>query len=333
VIEGDAATTLERDASRGGTPLVCVVVPCFNEAPVVAALLAELTAVIRAAPFPMRALFVDDGSTDGTGEALARACAGDDRFALLRLSRNFGHQAAVSAGLRHADGDLVAVIDADLQDPPSVIPAMVERWRDGYDVVYGVRRDRKEGVLTRAAYALFYRLLRRVADIDIPLDAGDFSLMDRKVVDALNALPERSRFVRGLRSWVGFRQVGLAYERSARSAGRSKYGFGRLLALALDGLVSFSWLPLRLASLVGAVSAGIAAAYLAWALVERVFLAQTPPGWASLVGVFVFLGGIQLVVLGIIGEYLGRVFDEVKGRPPYLVAGSSGWVGSATRRG
>jgi dolichol-phosphate mannosyltransferase len=333
MVSEDAATTLERDPSRDGKPLVCVVVPCFNEAPVVAALLAELTAVMGAAPFPMRVLFVDDGSTDGTGEALAQACAGDDRLALLRLSRNFGHQAAVSAGLRHADGDLVAVIDADLQDPPAVIPAMVERWRDGYDVVYGVRRDRKEGVLTRAAYALFYRLLRRVADIDIPLDAGDFSLMDRKVVDALNALPERGRFVRGLRSWVGFRQVGLAYERSARSAGRSKYGFGRLLALALDGLVSFSWLPLRLASLVGAVSAGIAAAYLAWALVARAFLERTPPGWASLVGVFVFLGGIQLVVLGIIGEYLGRVFDEVKGRPAYLVAGRSGWAGPATRRG
>lgn len=311
---------------RTEMPHLCIVIPCYNEEDVLPKLVAELERVMASTALPISILFVDDGSRDATPDLLLRACEADNRLAMLRLSRNFGHQAAVTAGLRQARGDLIGVIDADLQDPPAVLLDMVDKWRQGFDVIYGVRRNRKETLPVRLAYSVYYRLLQRVANVEIPLDAGDFCLMDRRVVDHLNALPERGRFVRGLRSWLGFRQIGFPYERMGRAAGHSRYNLAKLLHLGVDGLISFSWLPLRMAGVVGALSALAAGGYLVFALVAKVVFHRTPPGWASLVSVFILLGGIQLLVLGIMGEYLGRVFDEVKQRPSYVVDITSGWL-------
>ncbi len=312
--------------NRPAKPELGLVIPCFNEAQVLPRLVAELESFIALSEVPCRVLFVDDGSRDDTRRMLDEACARQPAFACLSFSRNFGHQTAVSAGLRYIRGDLVAVLDADLQDPPAVVLRMIDQWRAGFDVVYGVRTNRKEGRLLRGAYALFYRLLKRMANIDIPLDAGDFSLMDRRVVDFINAMPEHNRFVRGLRGWVGFRQTGLPYERAARQAGEPKYNLRRLMKLALDGFISFSTVPLRLATWIGVLTSGLGFLLALWAVGSAFFLQKVPPGWASLAVMLLFFGGIQLIVLGIIGEYVGRIFEEVKNRPHYLVAGSSGWV-------
>lgn len=317
--------------NRPATPELGLVIPCYNEEQVLPRLFAELEAFMQQAGVPCRVLFVDDGSRDGTRQLLEDACARQPAFAAVTLSRNFGHQTAVSAGLRFSRGDIVAVLDADLQDPPAVVLQMIERWRAGYDVVYGVRANRKEGWLLRAAYALFYRLLKRMANIEIPLDAGDFSLMDRRVVDFINQMPEHNRFVRGLRGWVGFRQIGLKYERAARQAGEPKYNVRRLMKLALDGFVSFSTVPLRLATWIGALTSGLGFLLALWAIGSAIFLQKVPPGWASLAVMLLFFGGIQLVVLGIIGEYVGRIFEEVKNRPHFLVASSAGWVATQAK--
>lgn len=303
-----------------------VVIPCFNEEAVIPVLLVELRSFAAKLSCKVRFLFVNDGSSDRTAELLDSACADDPRLACLHFSRNFGHQVAVSAGLRYATGDTVAVIDADLQDPPAVIADMLEKWREGFDVVYGVRRNRKEGALLRAAYSAFYRALRRMSNIDIPLDAGDFSLMDRRVVDGLNSMPEHNRFVRGLRGWMGYRQVGLPYERQARQAGNPKYTLRRLYRLAIDGFINFSSIPLRIASWIGAFASLLGFALLVWAIGSALLYRQLPPGWASLAVMILFFGGIQLLVLGIIGEYIGRIFDEVKNRPQFIVAQKSGWA-------
>jgi dolichol-phosphate mannosyltransferase len=239
----------------------------------------------------------------------------------VHLSRNFGHQAAVSAGIDLARGEAVVVMDGDLQDPPEVLPQFVEKWRDGVEVVYAVRTKRKEGPAKRAGYFLFYRLLRAVADLDIPLDSGDFCLMDRRVVDELRRLPERVRFVRGLRTFVGFRQCGLEYERDARAAGRPKYTLRKLVGLALDGILNFSGSPLRLVTYLGLLSAAGAAGLGAWAVADAVSNRSTPRGWASLIVVVLAMGAVQLVSLGVVGEYVRRIFLEVKGRPAYIVRG------------
>jgi dolichol-phosphate mannosyltransferase len=306
---------------------ICLVVPCYNEEDVLGRLVERLQQFADGAGVPVRMLLIDDGSSDATFPLIEEVCERDRRFACLKLSRNFGHQAAVSAGLRHARGAAVAVLDADLQDPPEVIMQMVAKWREGYDVVYGIRRNRKEGLLLRAAYAGFYRLLKYMANVDIPRDAGDFCLMDRHVVECLNALPERKRFIRGLRGWVGFRQVGLPYDRSARQAGKAKYNLARLWNLAMDGIISFSVVPLRLTMFLGLLAAAGALGLAAWAACSALFLSKTPSGWASLAVMILFFSGVQLIVAGILGEYMGRVFDEVKGRPPYLVSESVGWTG------
>lgn len=251
-------------------------------------------------------------------------------FGCLRLSRNFGHQIAVRAGLHHVRGDAVGVIDADLQDPLSALVEMFQKWREGYDVVYGVRQNRKESFILKASYALFYRLLKKVAQIEIPLDAGDFSVMDRRVVDLLKSLPEQAPFIRGLRSWVGFRQIGVPYDRAGRAAGESKYSVWRLIELAIQGFVSFSTVPLRLAVWLGLITSGFGFALAVWALVAALAYRQTPPGWASLAVIFLFFGGIQLIMLGILGEYIGRIFDQVKNRPLFIVDRSVGWMAADT---
>jgi polyisoprenyl-phosphate glycosyltransferase len=272
-------------------------------------------------------VFVDDGSRDASPALLDRFAAVDPRVVVVRLSRNFGHQAAVTAGLEHALGDLVAILDADLQDPPEELGRFFRACREGYDVVYGVRRKRKEGFVKRACYKLFYRLLARAAEIDIPLDSGDFCVLSRRALDALNALPERSRFIRGLRSWVGLRQQGLTYERHARAAGAPKYTLARLVNLAVTGLVNFSSKPLRLITgtgvLLGLLAVAGAAFVVAQYAADWTVLGYNPRqarGWTSTILAILFLASVQLFGLGILGEYVGRLFEEIKRRPVYLVA-------------
>jgi dolichol-phosphate mannosyltransferase len=264
-------------------------------------------------------ILVNDGSSDATPTMIHMLSQADPRVVGVMLSRNFGHQAAVSAGIAECTGDAVIVMDGDLQDPPEVLEQFIARWRDGAEVVYAVRTKRKEGLLKRTAYGAFYRLLRKLSDIDIPLDSGDFGLMDRKVVNALLALPERQRFVRGLRCFVGFRQEGLVYERAGREAGAPKYTFKALVRLAMDGLISFSSAPLNLITYLGLGSCVFALGLIAWVM-GRAIIGQRPPeGWASTMVVVLFFGSVQLLSLGIIGEYLRRIFLEVKGRPTYIV--------------
>jgi dolichol-phosphate mannosyltransferase len=310
---------MEFDGEPGSGPTLSVVVPLFEESSNIERLYDRLTASLGRVGGSFELVFVDDGSGDSTPRLLELIRASDSRVVVLRLSRNFGHQAAVTAGLDHARGDAVIVMDGDLQDPPEVLPRLVERWREGFDVVYAVRRRRKEGPFKRLAYFAFYRLMRAVSDLDIPLDSGDFCLMDRKVVDALNALPERMRFVRGLRTFVGFRQVGLPYERAARGDGRPKYTFRALLGLAMDGLVSFSGRPLRLATYAGVMVALVGSGLTGWALFDAFYRHSAPRGWASVMVAVLFLGSIQMIALGIVGEYVRLIFLETKGRPTYIL--------------
>jgi dolichol-phosphate mannosyltransferase len=300
-------------------PTLTVVVPLYNEEENLAALHARLSASIAPLRVTYEILLVDDGSRDTTPEVVARLRGDDPRVGSLHLSRNFGHQAAVSAGLDHARGRAVVVMDGDLQDPPEVIPALVARWREGFDVVYAVRASRREGPFKRLGYFAFYRLFRAVSEIDVPLDSGDFCLMDRRVVDALRALPERMRFVRGLRTFVGFRQAGLPYDRDARAAGRPKYTLGALVRLAVDGLISFSGRPLRLVSYIGGLTIAVATGLAVWVLCDAFWNRTAPRGWASLIVVVLFMGSVQLICLGIIGEYIRLIFLESKGRPSYVV--------------
>jgi len=299
--------------------VLSVVVPLYNEEDNISELHRRLDLTLRSLEISYEILFIDDGSRDETPALIHSLREKDQNLACVRLSRNFGHQAAVSAGIDHSRGQALIVMDGDLQDPPEVLPQFVAKWREGYEVVYAVRRYRKENLLKRGAYSTFYRLLNAISDLDIPLDSGDFCLMDRRVVDLLKHLPERMRFIRGLRSFVGFRQVGLAYERSARAAGQSKYTLRRLIGLALDGLVSFSSYPLRLVTQLGLVTIFVAMILGVWVLRDA-FIHQTAPrGWASTVVVVLFMGAVQLFSIGILGEYLRLIFLEVKQRPTYIV--------------
>jgi dolichol-phosphate mannosyltransferase len=300
-------------------PELSVVVPLYNEEENIPELYRRLSSALGKLGVDYQLVFVNDGSRDRTPTLLAELHAADRRVAVVHLSRNFGHQAAVSAGLAHAQGQAVVVMDGDLQDPPEVLGAFLDKWREGFDVVYAVRQNRKEGILKRAGYWLFYRLLRAISDLDIPLDSGDFCLMDHKVVEVLNHLPERMRFVRGLRTFVGFRQSGLCYDRAARNAGRPKYSFRALLQLAADGLFSFSSYPLRLATYCGCASIALSIALAIWALADALVSHTAPRGWASTLIVVLFMGAIQLLSLGVIGEYLRRIFIEAKQRPPFIV--------------
>lgn len=301
-----------------------VVLPAFNEEAVLPqtyARFAEVAPRLAEMGLDLELLFVNDGSRDRTAGLLDGFAERDARVRAVHLTRNFGHQAAITAGLELATGDGVAIMDCDLQDPPEVLPRFVEKWREGYQVVYAVRRDRKESPPKRLAYWAFYRLMSAVAELDVPLDSGDFCLMDRSAVDLLNRLPERQRFVRGLRTWVGLKQIGLEYERHARAAGEPQYTFRKLLALAADGLVSFSGVPLRLVTRLGVLCGLLSVAFAIWTVLDGLFrLTNAPPGWASTACLITFVGAVQLVSLGIIGEYLSRIFVEVKGRPTYLVA-------------
>lgn len=299
---------------------ISVVAPVLNEELVVEDFYRRTAAVLKKLSQDFEIIFVDDGSNDYTLSKLKKIHQDDHNVRIISFSRNFGHAAAISAGLEYASGDAVAIIDSDLQDPPEVIYEFVNKWREGYDVVYGIRLKRKEFFLKRFSYWFFYRLLCRLSSIDIPLDAGDFSLLDRKVVKVINLLPERNRFLRGLRSWAGFKQYGLKYERSQRLVGQTKYSFKKLLRLALDGIFSFSYLPLRLTTFVGLAVAiiGFVAAMLVLYL-RLVRGVVGVPGFTSIIITILFIGGVQLVAIGIVGEYLARVYDEVKHRQLYVI--------------
>jgi polyisoprenyl-phosphate glycosyltransferase len=300
--------------------LLSVVIPCFNESLSIVETKHRLCASLEKIGDEFELVFVDDGSTDETPAVLRRMAADDKRCRVIALSRNFGHQLAVSAGIKHADGQAIVLIDADLQDPPEVINEMVELWRAGYDVVYGVRIERRgESRFKRACAAMFYRLINLLSDTAIPLDTGDFRLMDRKVVSALGGMPERDRFLRGMISWVGFRQVALPYRRDARFAGETKYPLWKMIRFALDGMTSFSTAPLRLASWLGFLVSSLALVGILIALFFRLFTRAWVPGWAGLFIAVLFIGGVQLVCLGVVGEYVGRIYGEVKRRPLFLV--------------
>ena len=307
----------------GGHPcaLLSVVVPCFDEEAAIGETHRRLAATLEAVPgLDFELVYVDDGSRDATLNLLRGLQRADARVRVLALSRNFGHEIAVTAGLKCAAGDAVVLIDADLQDPPEIIPEMLERWRRGADVAYGLRTERDgETRFKRWTAGVFYRVINRLADIPIPLDTGSFRLMDRKVVDAFLAMPERDRFARAMVAWTGFRQEPVPYRRAARTAGETKYPFGKMLRLAIDGILSFSLAPLRLAMWLGFLASGLALAGIAYVLVLRLLTAAWVSGWASLLVAVLFLGGVQLICLGILGAYLGRIYGEVKRRPLYLV--------------
>lgn len=301
-------------------PSISIVVPIFNEAEVLPLLNERITATLASITGTHEIIFVNDGSNDGSSDILKEFARKNHHTKIVSLSRNFGHQIAVSAGLQYTRGDAVIVIDGDLQDPPEVIPGFIQKWQEGYDVVYGVRKSRKEGLLKKTLYFSYYRLLKMFAEIDIPIDSGDCCLMSRKVVDILNSLPERHRFVRGLRSWVGFRQTGMEYDRDKRYAGEAKYTFYKLLKLGLDGMLAFSGYPLKIALAMGFTISFMSLCYASYLVYKRLLFSEYHvPGWTTLaVGITLF-GGIQLIMLGLLGEYLVRVYDESKRRPLYII--------------
>jgi glycosyltransferase involved in cell wall biosynthesis len=299
--------------------LISVVAPVFNEHSTLPELHRRLTEVL--APLgPYEIVLVDDGSIDGSWDTLLELAARDSHLRLLRLSRNFGHQAALSAGLDAARGEAIVLMDADLQDPPELIPQLVAKWREGFDVVYAIRGAREgEPRLRLASISVFYRLLYRITATEIPQNVGDFRLLSRRAADAITAMPERARFLRGMTSWIGFRQTGVQYTREARYAGESKYPARKLIRLALDGITSFSTAPIKLVTALGFALVVFCVGVLAWTLYVRFFTSHHPQGWTSVIAVVLLLGGVQLLSLGVIGQYVARIFDETKQRPLYLV--------------
>jgi glycosyltransferase involved in cell wall biosynthesis len=312
--------------ARDVQPMLSIVVPMFNERANVAPLVERIAAVVEGLPGKptYEIVLVNDGSSDATADAIREQLQRRPHLVFVNLSRNFGHQLAATAGIELATGAAVVLMDGDLQDPPELIDAFVEKWRAGFDVVYAVRRTRKgESAFKLFTAGFFYRIITQLTKVSIPVDTGDFRLMSRRVVDALRRLPERHRFLRGMVSWVGFSQVGVEYDRDVRLSGETKYPLPKMLRFAIDGITSFSDIPLRFASYFGFVVSALAFVYALVVVVDKLFGVNPPaytPGWASTIVAVVFLGGVQLISLGIIGEYLGRIYDEVKGRPLYLIS-------------
>ncbi len=305
-------------------PVVSVVIPLFNEEAVVAELCRRLHAALGTLGEAYEIILVDDGSTDATAERARTEHERDPRVRVVVLSRNFGHQVALSAGLDRAAGDVVVMMDGDLQDPPELIPALVATWRQGWDVVYAVKRTRREGWAKRAAFRAFHALLHRVAEIDVPEGAGNFALMSAPVVRALREMPERARYLSGLRAWVGYAQTGIEFDRDPRYDGNPRMSLGRLVTLAFDAIFSFSRLPLRVAVYVGLVVSVSSVLVGFWVLYQRLFTTNAITGWASTIVSITFIGGTILLTLGVIGEYVGRIYDEVKRRPLYVVRAEIG---------
>jgi len=305
-------------------PLISVVVPAYNEIENLPELYRQLLENVNTLQARFELLIVDDASTDGTLEWLHKTSADDSRVRFVSFSRNFGHQIAVTAGLQHAAGDAVVVMDADLQDPPQVIREMFQRWTEGYQVVMAKRIQRDVDPPSKRLFAwVYYRVLAHLSDVKIPVDGGDFCLMDRKVVDALNGLPERNRYVRGLRAWVGFRYIDQPFARQERFRGEAKYSFFKSLALAVNGLVSFSLSPLRLATYIGLATGLLALMMVVLVFYWRFFTDAPLVGYTLIIAAFLFISSVQLLTIGIMGEYVGRIYDEVKGRPHYVVKEAS----------
>ena len=315
----DLATN-DGNARSEGADLISIVIPCFNEEGNVAEVYSRVTSVLQSLEVGYELIFVDDGSTDRTCEMLTSLCASDDRAVLIELSRNFGHQQAIYAGLEHARGDALIMMDADLQHPPALIPKLLEKWREGYDIVYTVRKDPPGTALFKKATAkFFYRLVNFFAALHIPENSADFRLLDKEVVKHLRSLREKAKFLRGLVEWMGFEKYAIYYEASPRYAGRTKYSVIKMVKFAFDGITSFSTLPLHIATILGVLVSILSFLYAAYAIYMRLFTREAVPGWTSVLVALLFLGGIQLLCLGVIGEYLGRVYEEAKNRPPYII--------------
>jgi len=296
-----------------------IVAPVYNETDGLIEFHNRLRSVLESLDKTYEIILIDDGSDEATKQTLDRLLSVEPRLTVIELSRNFGHQMAISAGLNFASGDVIVIMDSDLQDPPETLPKFLRKIEEGYDVVYGIRKNRKENVIKKLCYASFYRLLKYLSNIEIPLDAGDFCVLRREAAEHLRKLPERNRFLRGMRSWVGFQQGGVTYDRDKRYAGKPKFTIRRLITLALDGILSFSYRPLRAISLTGiVVSAGAFLLALCYA-VQRIKFGLNPPGFASVIVAIFFFAGLQLTTLGIIGEYIGRIYEEVKQRPLYII--------------
>lgn len=298
-----------------------VVIPVYRSAEIFPELYKRLIAALEPIVETFEIVAVADGNADGAADVIAAIHTRDPRVKLIELSRNFGHQVAVSAGLEHAAGQMIVVMDDDLEDPPEIIPKLMAKADEGFDLVYGIRKRRKVGLAKRALYCLFYRFINSISSIDIPYDSGDFCLMRRPVVDALNRMPEKNRFIRGLRCWAGYRQTGFTYERDARFSGKSSYSMRGYFKFAMDGILSFSYRPLAMVSLVGFTTASFGFIYAIWAIYSRLTgqMQKEAAGWTSLMVAMLFLGGVQLLSIGIIGQYIARIYDEVKRRPNYFI--------------
>ena len=299
---------------------ISIVAPLYNEKESISSLIKRLNALMDATPLSIEVVLVNDGSRDETAALMQQVALMDKRYHCIFLARNYGHQIALSAGLAKARGtEGVMVIDGDLQDPPELLTAFYEKYKEGYDVVYAVRTKRKENVFKKTAYLAFYRLLKSISYIDIPLDSGDFCFMSRRVVDVMNQMPEESRYMRGMRSWIGFEQIGIHYERSERAAGESKYSFRKLLQLAYNGIFNFSEFPIKLIKRVGYSAVFASFVYLTYSIYRKLFFNDVPQGFTATIFLIVFFSGIQLFFMGIMGEYLLRIFFQVKGRPLFVV--------------
>jgi len=302
-------------------PTFTVIAPIYNELENIPELYPRLREVMDRTGEPWELILVDDGSSDGSTEVIRKLAETDPRVRPVIFARNFGHQIAVTAGVDYSRGDAVIIIDADLQDPPEVILKLIDKWREGYEVVYAVREERQgESWFKRVTASLFYRIIFRITDVDMPLDAGDFRLMDKKVITVLQQMREKHRFLRGMSAWVGFKQVGVSYKRQARHAGETKYPFSKMVKLALNAVTSFSYFPLQLATYIGFISAGISVLAIPVVVLARLITGSALVGQATTLIIVLFFGGVQLISLGIIGEYIGRIYDETKNRPLYIVA-------------
>lgn len=297
-----------------------IIIPVYNEQAVIQETYRRLTEVMQSLGESYELLFINDGSHDQTKELIEELAESDDAVQLIDFSRNFGHQIAITAGMDYARGDAIVIIDADLQDPPELIPKMIEKWQAGYEVIYAKRNQRKgETKFKKWTAAVFYRILHTLTEVDIPLDTGDFRLIDRKVCDVMTQLREKNRFVRGLVSWSGFRQTAVEYDRAERFAGETKYPLKKMLQFSIDGITSFSDKPLKLATYLGFVISGASFIYFIYSLYLRLFTDSTIMGWTSLIACMLLLNGVILIILGIMGEYLGRIYEEMKQRPLYIV--------------
>lgn len=311
-----------------------VIVPVFNEEEVVLECYQRLTKVMSSLDNEYELIFIDDGSRDKTLKILTDFSKDDSKLKILSFSRNFGHQAAISAGMDYAQGKAIIIIDADLQDPPEVIPEMIKKWKEGFDVVYGKRQRRNgESIFKKTTAKMFYRFLAGQTELDIPVDTGDFRLIDRKVCDVLSSLTEKNRYVRGLVSFAGFRQTGILYVRDERFAGETKYPFKKMLRFAMDATTSFSKKPLRIAGIVGLILSVASFLYLFVAIYLKLFTDLTVSGWASTVSIMLFFNGVILIILGILGEYIGRIYDEVKNRPLYIIKDKTGFTDVEDKNG